>query len=83
MLEGLGYELKWGEETPLAPISLSPKDVIDISRDNQLYYHVLVAPGECLRDLSNCGSALFEEYVYVNEWSTDYYVKIVDQYGNV
>ena len=78
LIRGLGIELKWGDQKPLSPLELSSKDFIDISRDNPLYYHVLVAPDECLRDLSDCKSALFEEKVYVNEWGLEYIWKITD-----
>ena len=68
-------------EVKLGRVNLNSADFLDISRDNQLYYDVYVAPDGCKRGKQECPVSSFSETVHVWQWGTEQIMTITDDNG--
>lgn len=69
------------DEVKLGRVNLNSADFLDISRDNQLYYDVYVAPEGCKRGKQECPVSSFSETVFIREWGTEQIMTITDDNG--
>ena len=88
LISALGFSLKTEafdilSEGKLGPVKLFAEDFVDISRDNELYFNVLVAPEDCRRGVSSdCTSSTFTDTAYVWPWGTEQIMTFTDGEGN-
>ena len=70
-------------EGKLGPVKLFAEDFVDISRDNEIYFNVLVAPEDCRRGHSSkCTSSTFTDTAYFWPWGTEQVMTFTDGEGN-
>lgn len=70
-------------EGKLGPVKLFAEDFVDVSRDNDIYFNVLVAPEDCRRGLSSeCTSATFTDTAHFWPWGTEQVMTFTDGEGN-
>lgn len=68
-------------EVKLGRVNLNSADFLDISRDNQLYYDVYVAPEGCKRGKQECPVSSFSETAFIRDYGTDHIMTITDDNG--